>query len=97
LATKLGQYEEYKIDETDVVCEVPECNGTVISAIDPETKQLQVSSYLSDEIFPYKLGLGRSEEYHCGILSGKLSVEINGYELGKEQTVVCDPYEHNDF
>ena len=97
LATKLGQYEEYKIDETDVVCEVPECNGTVISSFDPDTKELRLTSYLSDQIFPYKLGLGRSEEYHCDILSGKLSVEINGYELGKEHTVVCDPYEHNDF
>ena len=97
LATKLGQFEEYKIDETEIVCEVPECNNTIISAIDPTTHEFVTSSYLSDDIFPYKLGLGHSEEYHCGILSGKLSVEIDGYDLGQEKTVVCDPYEHGDF
>lgn len=25
LATKAGQFKEYPIDESDVVCEVPEC------------------------------------------------------------------------
>lgn len=30
-------------------------------------------------------------------MSGMLSCEIKSYELGKEQTVACDPYEHTEF
>lgn len=80
LASQLGQYKEYKIDETEIVCEVPEYN--------PET---------AVEVFPYRLGLGYNENYRCGILSGKLSVELSSYELDKETTVMCHPYEHTDF
>lgn len=47
--------------------------------------------------FPYSLGLGYNEMYECGILTGKLSIEIDEYEYDKEYTIVCNPYEHTDF
>lgn len=97
LATKCGQYQEYKIEETEFDCEVPEFNDNIRYSYDPETKELVASSYVSSDLFPYKLGLGYAEFYKCDILSGKLSVQINGYELDKETTVICDPYEHTDF
>lgn len=80
LATKLGQYKEYPIEASEIVCEVPEFN-----------------SQTSADVFPYALGLGYNENFRCGILSGKLSVELSGYEEEKEMTVMCHPYEHTDF
>lgn len=97
LATKLGQYYEYKINESEIVCEVPKCTDEIIIINDPYTGEFDCSSYVSSDVFPYALGLGYAENYFCDILSGKLSVQINGYELDKETTIVCDPYEHTDF
>ena len=97
LATKLGQYQEYPIKEMEITCEVPDCTNEVISAINPDTKECVMTSYVSAEVFPYNLGLGYAENYECGMLKGKLSVAIDGYDYGVEQTVVCDPYEHTDF
>lgn len=80
LAIRCGQFKEYKIEETEVICELPEYN--------PET---------AEYIFPFQLGLGKAEIYKCDILSGRLSVALSSYEIGKETTIVCDPYEHTDF
>lgn len=99
LATKLGQYKEYPIQETFIECEVPELNNRYTEFekdIDQETK-LPRKHYLSSEIYPYQLGLGYKENYYCENLSGKLFVEISGYELDKEYTIQCYPYEHTDF
>lgn len=96
LATKVGQYKEYKIKETEIVCEVPECVDDIMTDIDPYTGKI-TSCYISSEVFPYRLGLGYNEYFFCDMLSGKLSVEIAGYEVGKEYTVICNPYEHTDF
>lgn len=97
LATKSGQYKEYKIKETFIDCEVPECTNEIRNLYSPVTNEFVMSSYISSDVFPYNLGLGYNESYNCGILSGKLSVSIPGYELNVEQTIICDPYEHSDF
>jgi len=52
--------------------------------------------YLSSDIFPYCIGYGVPEFYESDILSGKFSVKIGPYEVGKKYTVVCHPYEHGD-
>lgn len=98
LATKLGQYKEYPITETEIQCEVPEC----VSDFEEYDFDLDVHGkpkkhYLSANVFPYELGLGYQENYYAENLSGKLYVAIDGYEVGKQQTVVCHPYEHTDF
>lgn len=91
LASQLGQYKEYKIDETEVVMEVPAVKDGYW-----ETTEGQ-KHWLSDEVLPYNLGLGYRERFTCDVMSGMLSCEIKSYELGKEQTVACDPYEHTEF
>lgn len=95
LATKAGIYKEYKIDETEVICEVPACTNEITSVQlnDGST----ISGYLSDDIWPYNLGLGYAETYKCGILEGKMRCLLSGYTLNTEHTVICDPYEHTDF
>jgi hypothetical protein len=57
------------------------------------------SSYVSADIFPYKLGLGMNEFFYTevGGLSGKISVEIDNYEFDKETTIMAHVYEHSDF
>lgn len=52
--------------------------------------------YLSSDIFPYCIGYGVPEYYESDILSGKFSVKIGPYEVGKKYTVLCHPYEHGD-
>ena len=75
---------------------MPEVSDRVIVNRNSYTGET-VSSYLSDDIWPYELGLGYAENYECDMLSGKLRCRLSGYELDKETTVVCDPYEHTDF
>lgn len=96
LATKLGQYKEYPIKEIEIHCEVPECNSDFIEYIDKNTGETK-KDYLSSHVFPYNLGMGYNEYFYCENLSGKLNVEIDGYEVGKKTTIVCNPYEHTDF
>lgn len=97
LATKLGQYQEYNIDEVTFDCEVPDCNSDVTVIHDPYTGEVAASAYVSADVFPYQLGLGYAERFTCELLSGKLSVEIPEYEYDKDYQIVCDPYEHTDF
>lgn len=100
LATKCGQLKEYPIEESEIVCEVPECNAEVVLKHDEASGkdvEVLVPSELDEHVFPYRLGLGYRDTYECGILKGRLSVEIQPYEYDKEYTVVCDPYEHTDF
>lgn len=94
-ATKTGVYKEYKIDETEITCEVPACTNEITSV--QLTDGSIISGYLSNDIWPYNLGLGYAETYKCGILNGKMRCILSGYELNKEQTVICEPYEHTDF
>lgn len=91
LAPKVGQFKEYKIDEQDIYCEVPPFNDEKIIGEDGR------EMYLSSFTWPYELGLGMKQFYKCDMLSGKFQVLLSGYELDKEQTVVCNPYEHVDF
>ena len=56
----------------------------------------QERAYLSDDIFPYGIGYGAPEFYESEILTGKFAVKLEPYELDKEYTVMCKPYEHND-
>ena len=58
---------------------------------------VQERMYLSDDIFPYGIGYNVPEFYECEILTGKFAVKINPYEIGKEYTVMCKPYEHNNI
>ncbi len=97
LATKLGQYKEYKLEEKEVVCEVPPCTDEITTFVDPETGETRGSAYVSASVFPYNIGLGYAEDFKCDMLSGKLSAMIDGYVLGEEHTIVCDPYVHTDF
>ena len=50
----------------------------------------------SDE-WPYQIGLDSAETYRCKTLEGQMRCVLSGYEIGVEQTVVCDPYEHTKF
>ena len=88
LASKLGQYREIKIDETEVVCEVPELTD---ESVETDGNKVFLSSYT----FPYKLGFGMNEFFCADVLSGKFQTEIDRYEVGKETTVPCDVYEHS--
>ncbi len=97
LAAKLGQYKEYKLEEREIVCEVPACTNEITTYVDPTTGETTESAYLSASVFPYNLGLGYAEDFKCELLSGKLSVSIPSYEVGVEQTILCDPYIHTDF
>lgn len=96
LATKVGTYKEYPVKETEIECEVPECvSDFIICGYEEDGSPKK--QYLSSSVFPYELGLGYNEGYIAENLSGKLYVAIDGYEVGKETTVVCHPYEHTDF
>ncbi len=99
LATKCGQYKEYPINETIIECEVPECTDAYEEFEDDidEITGLPIKHYLSSDVFPYELGLGYKENYYADQLSGKLQVNIDSYEVDKEQTIICNPYEHTDF
>lgn len=90
LAPKLGQFKEYKLDERTVTCEVPYLDDRC-ELIDGH------EVYLSSYQFPYELGLGYAAQYSCEMLSGLFRAVIPGYEFDKEQTIVCQPYEHTDF
>lgn len=93
LATKCGQLKEYKIEESEVFCEVPECTKEFVDYNGERT-------YLSATQFPYELGLGWNQFYKCSMLSGKFKAVIPGYDpdnFDQEYTIVCDPYEHVDF
>ena len=91
LAEKCGQLKEYQIDKTEIVCEVPAIEDSYVEY--NGTRQ-----YLSSHIFPFEIGIGAvSPAYTCGILSGRFRALIQPYELGKECTIVCDPYEHTQF
>ena len=104
LATKCGQLKEYPIKEIQIECEVPDCfmhyeilpdkQGNLVSTLVDDNED---AAEMNSAVFPYELGLGYKENYECGILKGKLSVQIDGYAYDVEQTVVCDPYEHTDF
>lgn len=89
LAPKVGQFKEYKIEETDIYCEVPDIVSGYIEVEDG------VRMYLSSHTFPYELGLGAKEWYKCDMLSGKFQAVLSGYELDQEQTIICNPYEHS--
>lgn len=84
LAPKIGRLKEYKIDETPVVCKVPD-----ISSI-PESE-------VSD-CFPFQIGTGTVlPMYQCRMLSGWLQALVQPYEFGRECTISCRPYEHTQF
>lgn len=72
MAPKVGVYKEYDIYRREVYCEVPRFDSSSISSstIDGHT----LSSAVSDDVWPYELGLGMAETYTCGILSGKCAV-----------------------
>lgn len=57
----------------------------------------QERMYLSDDVFPYGIGYGFPEFYRSDILSGRFAVKIGPYEMDKEYTVRCTPYEHGDI
>ena len=80
LASKCGQYKEVKIDEKEIVCDIPEFN-----------------SETSSEAFPFFWGSVYEETFTCGSLSGKLSAQIDKYEFGKQNSIICHPYEHSDL
>lgn len=86
LACKLGQYQEVKIDETEIVCEVPDMTDEQIDG-----------TYVSSATFPYELGLGYVEKFFCKDLSGKLYAQIDSYEYDAPKTVQCRVYEHSEM
>lgn len=93
LASRCGQLKEYKIAESEVFCEVPECTSAFI-----EHNGERI--WLSAHQFPYELGFGKNQFYQCGMLSGKFQAILPGYDpedLDKEFTILCDPYEHTQF
>lgn len=84
LATKCGQLKEYKIQEQDIYCEVPEIDGATSANQFPYELKLN----------------GDQQFYKCSMLSGRFQAIISGYDpndLEKEYEIVCDPYEHTQF
>jgi hypothetical protein len=94
LASKLGQYKEYKVKNQEVVIEVPKSSDDYIEYQGPDGETARY--YLSSDAFPYFHGVGCDEHFDTEIMSGKLSVALGPYEYGKEYTIQCDPYEHGD-
>lgn len=85
LAPKIGQLKEYKVDETPVVCKVPD-----ISAFESEED--------IEQAFPFQLGTRDVlPMYRCRMLSGWLQALVDRYEFDKECTISCRPYEHTQF
>ena len=98
LATKCGQLKEYEIQQTEVICEVPEVQSSYIEFDNGDGDSSNDKYYLSSHEFPYEIGFGSVQpKYTCGILSGRFRALIQPYEYDKEYTIVCDPYEHTDF
>lgn len=97
LAEKCGQLKEYKIDQVEVICELP----------DVETGFVENNGrkfYLSAHEFPFEIGIGHVQPmYTCGMLSGYFQAKIPPYKYisGKaetrKRTIICDPYEHTEF
>lgn len=52
--------------------------------------------YLSDDVFPYGIGYGAPATYKCDILEGRFAVKLEPYEIDKEYTVMCRPYQHSE-
>lgn len=96
LATKCGQYQEYKIEEKEIQCFVPDCTNEIRITQNNLTGKT-ISSYISADNFPYNLGLGYAETFKSDILEGRLSVELQSYQYDVEQTVVCHAYDFKDF
>ena len=91
MAPKIGQLKEYKIDQTSVVCELPDVN---VSSVQYNGEEYSLSSHE----FPYQIGTGgKVPIYTCGILSGRYRALIDAYRYNELCTIVCDPYEHTDF
>lgn len=95
MAPKVGRYKEYRIDEREVVCEVPPIDAGITSFVN-ESGEI-VSGCVSSDVWPYEIGLGYAETFSCQTMEGKMRCVLSGYQVGVEQTVVCDPYEHADF
>lgn len=89
-------YREYSIESSEVICELPPFDDSVTSYVDPGTGET-VSGYVSSDTWPYEIGLGRAETFRCGVCVGNMQCVLSGYELDKETTVLCNPYEHVDF
>lgn len=70
---------------------------TILISVDNKISTVQNIPYVSSYTFPYNLGDGKREQFTCGILSGNLSLKIDGYELSVEQTKLVNIYEHTDF
>lgn len=49
------------------------------------------------DIWPMEIDLGDASTFTCGVMSGQMRCVLSGYEIGKKQTVVCDPYENARF
>ena len=96
MASKCGQLKEYKIKEVEINQEIPDCGSFIELSVDPVTGD-EISVFEKPELFPFAIGLNYKEQYECGQLSGKLSVEIPCYELDVEYRQICHPYEHTDF
>lgn len=58
LATKCGQLKEYKIDPTEVICEVPEVVSTYVEFDNGDGDSSNDKYYLSSHEFPYEIGFG---------------------------------------
>ena len=60
---------------------LPDAQGNLVSTLVDDSEE---AAAINANVFPYNLGLGYKENYECGILKGKLSVHIDGYEYGIE-------------
>lgn len=95
LASKLGQLKEYPITETEFSIEVPECSKESIEYTDEDGNRRSFSPF-SDNLFPYGIGYGIPEYFYSDVLSGRFACKIGEYEIGKEYTVMCDPYNESE-
>lgn len=88
-APKVGQYREYKLDESTIVCEVPSPSAScMLSCDDMHCESCDIScQLLSCYSFPYS----------CEMLSGKFRFELHPYEYDNEYHVICNPYCNTKF
>lgn len=77
MAPKVGRYREYRIRESEVVCEVPPVDGTITSFVNDNG--VLVSGCVSDDVWPYEIGLGYAETYSCEAMQGQMRCVLSGY------------------
>lgn len=92
-ANKMGQYKEFKINETRFDLEIPKNLEDSIKYMNSDGT---VGYYrLEDDIGTYAQSVGVPISFESDILSGRASFVVGDYEIGKEYDIRVDRYQHS--